>query len=281
MKSTPVVFDPDGRLVGIVCEPERRKEQKLAFLLLNSGVLPRIGPHRINVRIAHRLAEEGYLSFRIDLSGQGDSRPASGHLDYWDQSIADLRAAIDYLQATLGICRVVLIGLCSGAMNSYAVALRDERVAGLLMFDGYWYRSRWSLPVEYWKRFRAAAWSEILVKARRRFSPSSSVIEVAPIAPGLFDSDGGAANPPKKDFVAGMQCLVDRGVEICMVYSGSILDYYSYGAQFRHVFAGADFTSRIRCEYRPDIDHMFLLRETQDRMVSLVTSWIADRFTEQ
>ena len=276
MKSQPLVFGPDENLVGIVSAPDGSAAHEIGIILFNSGVLPRIGPHRLNVRLAQRLADEGHLSLRFDLAGHGDSRPASGALDYMAQSVADLRAAMDRLEAAHGIRRFALVGVCSGALSSYQVALDDPRVAGLLMFDGYWYRTAWTRPVEYWKRFRAASWPEIIARIRGRLSRVARRASASPAAPGLFDAAEGSANPPEQQFADGMQRLVDRGVAVCLVYSGSILDYYSYGAQLRHAFQGCDFVSRIRCEYRPDIDHVFLLRETQSRMADLVAGWIPE-----
>lgn len=275
MKSRPVVFGPEGNLVGIISVPDAPVSDDVGFILFNSGVLPRIGPHRLNVRLAQRLVDEGQTSFRFDLAGQGDSRAASGALDYMSQSAADLRSAMDLLESAHGIRRFALIGVCSGALSSYQVALDDPRVVGLLMFDGYWYRTAWTRPVEYWKRFRAASWPEIIARIRERLSGSTRR-PASQAAPGLFDAAEGSANPPKQQFADGMQRLVDRGVAVCLVYSGSILDYYSYGAQLRHAFPGYDFVSRVRCDYRPDIDHVFLLGETQSRMAALVASWIPE-----
>jgi len=277
MKSLAVVFGEDRNLVGIVLEPDSAPAHDVAFILFNSGVLPRVGPHRINVRIAQRLADEGRCSLRFDLSGQGDSRAAAGQENYLTQAITDIRSAMDHLESNLGIRRFALIGVCSGALSSYWAALEDARIVGVLMFDGCWYRTRWTSLIEHWKRIQVASPVELLSAAGRRLLPKNGKhAATRRAAAGLFDAEPGSATPPKAQFAQGLQRLVDRGVAVCLVYSGSIIDYYSYAAQFRHAFAGHAFLSSVRCDFRPDIDHTFLLLETQSKMLDLVAGWVPE-----
>jgi hypothetical protein len=40
-------------------------------------------------------------------------------------------------------------------VNAFQLAVVDPRVVGIMMLDGYWYRTRWTEPVRLWKRLRA------------------------------------------------------------------------------------------------------------------------------
>ena len=68
-------FGPDEQLVGILTHPEAASST--AVTILNAGVLHRIGPHRLHVLLARRLAELGFHALRLDLGGIGDSVASS------------------------------------------------------------------------------------------------------------------------------------------------------------------------------------------------------------
>lgn len=269
MTEAPQLFGPQGTLVGVLTRPERPSHDEVAFLLFNAGVIPRLGPHRINVKLARALAASGAPVLRFDLSGHGDSPPSAqsgGH----DSGVHDLKAAMDHLEATLGIRRFALVGVCSGAVNAYRASLDDERVVGLLMFDGYWYRSRWTRWVRDYKHFRALAPVPAVKAVLRSLRARWRAGPPAEPAPTMFPEN---ANPPHAEFCQGMQRLVARGATVRVVYSGSVIDYYSYGAQWRHVFGGEPWYDRVRCDFMPELDHSFVEIEGQRRFIDAVLAW--------
>src|SRR5690606_23743533 len=79
MRESAVLFGPTRSLVGVVTEPAAgsARPDAPAVLILNSGLVHRVGPKRLHVRLARRLAGLGFTCMRIDLSGIGDSRTAS------------------------------------------------------------------------------------------------------------------------------------------------------------------------------------------------------------
>ena len=272
MIETPVVFGPEHTLVGVVTLPETHDRSTVAFLMLNAGLISRLGPHRVNVRIARALAEVGQASLRFDLSGLGDSRAATTGADFQVQAVRDICSAMDFLEQAYGMQRFALIGICSGAVNAHAAALADRRVVGALMIDGHTYATRWTVPVRRWKRFRAASWREVAAKLRRRWSGGAPAGTVA-------DGDGDPvvltpATPPRAEFARQMQALVDRGVAIFFMYSGSWFEAYSYGDQFRHAFRGEKFLDAVRCDYRPDIDHTMISLQSQRKVIDAVLGWV-------
>ncbi len=272
MTETPMLFGPEAALVGVLTQPLLAENSDLAFLMFNAGVISRKGPHRINVKLARALAQTGHTSFRFDLSGHGDSRNVGSEGDLQAQAVRDLRSAMDHLAQHFGVRRFALIGICSGAVNAFAAALVDPRVTAILMFDGYWYRTRWTLPVRHWKRFRAVSWAATAAAIGRRiaslFSTSSG-----PAKPASFDAAIMLGNPPRSEFVTSMQALADRGVAVFLVYSGAVVDCYSYAGQFRDAFAGEPFVSKVRCDYRPDFDHTLIALEVQRDLIALVCDW--------
>lgn len=127
-------------LVGVLTEPQREssnngKNGKPAFILLNSGLIHRIGPNRLYVRIARNLAEKGHIVLRFDHSGIGDSLTRTDNVPYAERYGQEVREAMDWVAKHKGVDRFCLLGLCSGAMTSFDVANRDSRVIGAVLIN--------------------------------------------------------------------------------------------------------------------------------------------------
>ena len=138
MAEEAVLFGASRSLVGIVSEPvsgERRADRPPAVILLNSGLIHRVGPNRLYVRLSRLLAAQGIPSLRFDLSGIGDSATRTDKVPFKESSVQETRDAMDYLATTRGCDRFVLAGICTGAVVSYHTALADPRVVGVLMIN--------------------------------------------------------------------------------------------------------------------------------------------------
>jgi alpha-beta hydrolase superfamily lysophospholipase len=130
-------FGVGERLFGILSEPVRTGGTDLAVVVSNTGANSRVGPNRLGVTIARRLAARGHAVLRFDLGGIGDSAPAEGTLEnelYASHSIGDVRASIDALVAR-GYRRFVALGLCAGAYMSFQAGVLDERIQGLVLMN--------------------------------------------------------------------------------------------------------------------------------------------------
>lgn len=272
MKEIPVLFGPESSLLGVVCQPAAASGSGVACLMLNAGVVPRIGPHRINVKLARILAEAGIASIRFDLSGLGDSSPTRVARDFLQQAILDVRAAMDYLERVHGMHRFIIIGNCSGAVHAYWTALADQRVIGIQMFDGFCYRSKWSRLARHWQRFHAASWRKSAVALARRLAQR---VHHPLKDANIFAAQKSHAKPPRAAYCQGMQTLADRGVAVFLIFSGSIIDDYSYARQFHDAFAGHTFVDQVRCDFLPEVDHTLLALDAQRRFLGLIRDWAA------
>lgn len=279
MNEIPVLFGPESTLVGVVCQPSGTpRTQDLAFLTFNAGVVPRIGPHRFNVKLSRTMAQAGIPSLRFDLGGLGDSRPAGAQKDFLQQAIADVRAAMDYMEMHHGIRRFILIGNCSGAVHIYWTALEDPRVSAILMFDGFWYRTRWSRLARHWKRFRTGTWKGAALAVGRRVAGLLRMARKKDDNPpvDIFAADDSSGNPPRADYCRAMQSLVDRGVDVFLVFSGGVIDAYSYAGQFRDGFGKEQFFAKVRCDFLPQIDHTLLSLASQRLLINIMRDWMLD-----
>lgn len=266
-------FGPDQGMVGVLTLPDHGAQvEKTGVLLFNVGANAHYGPHRINVKLARALVRQGVPTLRFDLSGVGDSAAADGALDYREQAVADLKAAMDHAQVQAGLQRFVVVGICSGAVHAYRVAQEDARVVGVVMMDGYWYASAWTAWVRRWKRLRTASWLSVPLAAARSLLSDSRAARGDGV---MGSSDPHSANPSQDAFSGVMQHLVERGVAVYLLYSATMLDYVNYGAQLHHVFKGAAWLDRIRCELHEEFDHTLSTCAGQQRFIELLCDWLS------
>lgn len=284
MHELAVSFGPGKHLSGTLALPEDLAPGRVGFIMLNAGVVHRIGPHRFNVRLARRLAELGWPSLRFDLAGQGDSDVAPQSLPFDRQIIADLRAAMDHLGRTTGVERFVIAGICSGAHRGLAVADEDERVAGLWMLDGHAYPSPRTAAQRRWLQWQhdpigtLRTWAGWPVRrlSRRAAARRSHADGAAPM-----EVDYGRNTPSREAFAAILDKLDARGGRIFIMHSGGMLASYSYARQFHDVFGNEPFASRVRCDFHPDFDHTLSTRAAQEHVIAAIADWAGRSFGDQ
>ena len=289
MAERALQLGPDGHLVGVlsspgaVPEPANAIAARPAVLFLNAGVIHRVGPHRLHVILARRLAARGVTCLRLDLSGIGDSRSVPGALSFRQSAVADTRSAMDWLAADTGARRFVLFGLCSGADNALATAAADERVVGLVVLDPPAYATLRSRARRLVGRVRqigdaraAVAWGVELV-ARRVGARVTALIARAGRAAGsgVVDKEartGGREPPPIAAYRAQLTSLVERGVQILTVFSGAHRERYNHEDQLFELFP--ELRGRVDRAYFPAANHVFTELEDQALLASTVTAWM-------
>lgn len=268
-------FGSQRHLSATLTLPPGEQPPRMGVVLLNVGIIHRIGPHRFNAKLARALTREGLATLRMDLSGQGDSGTPDEALPYEQQAVADLQAAMDHFQRICNIEKFVIAGICSGAYHGLAAALADNRVAALWMLDGYAYptaRTRWN---RYTCLLREAplrnleSWTRKLVKRTAR-----AIKNVANRSTTHELWDLGHRAPPREVFGRDIQTLVDRGVAVCFVYSGSMHWYFNYQEQLREAFSEFNFVDRVQCEYLPQADHIATTLATQQRLIRSMADWL-------
>jgi pimeloyl-ACP methyl ester carboxylesterase len=130
-----VQFGTPPSLVGIVTSASPANRNKPGVILLNPGIVHRVGPGRIYVKIARALAAQGFTVFRFDFSGIGDSSVRLDNLRFEESSVDEACAAMSFLEATKGINRFILLGGCSGAVVSLETARSDCRAVGAILIN--------------------------------------------------------------------------------------------------------------------------------------------------
>jgi len=133
-----LLFGEDKSLVAVLTDPEPGAEGvRRGVIILNAGVLHRVGPNRVHVHLARLLAESGFVVLRFDFSGIGDSRKAEGTEPFAQRAVREACQAMDVLGQQRGVREFLVIGICAGADAGLEVCSRDPRVVGAVLIDGY------------------------------------------------------------------------------------------------------------------------------------------------
>lgn len=291
INESTLCFGHEQGLVGVLAIPNGGAAVRVGCLLLNVGVNHRIGPRRLNVKMGRRLAAAGIPSLRFDISGVGDSRASAAQNDFRQQALVDMKAALDHLQSATGLERFIVIGICSGAVNGMALAVADPRVVGLMMLDGYTFLTPAVRAERKLRRLAAfavnpairrsfAAWTDwtawlqspldpqarrrALARALGRATPRSTE------ETGILTADTTGYQP--HEFLRDMKGLVDRGVDVYLVYTASVVPV-DRGRQVIQGLGQPAFLSRVRYEHWPDVDHTSTLLAAQRHLLEAACGW--------
>lgn len=283
MKERPIVFGQDSRLVGVLTEAAGadRGTQRTACIFVNAGLVHRVGPNRLYVRLARELAALGCPSLRFDLSNRGDSAARRDGLAFLEGGLDDVRAAMEVLSRTVQAERFVLMGICSGAVTALYAATRDPRVAGAIAIDGPVYKTPGYYLRYYTRRLaKGQTWKNaltgrntigrLLARSRRHPAAPRAEDEFA----HLYDD---VAVPTREESSKALRALVDRGTKLLFIYTGS-WSIYNYENQFRDAFPELMKGGAIRVVYAPDADHTFTRLHHQERLLGIVGGWFGDVF---
>jgi hypothetical protein len=271
-----VRFGREAKLVGILSEPRAGTDavRDPMVLLVNSGILHRVGACRFHVRLARRLADEGIPALRFDFSGIGDSEVRRDDLAFEQSAVAELREAMDHLAATKNAHNFVVIGLCSGADMAFEVAKVDPRVVGLGVLDPWAYRTPRYYVNHYAPRLlRASVWAR---RIRRMLAAQPAPMPSAG-EPSLEELDLPTyvrEFPPQAHAEADLRGLIERDVKLCAIFSGGQSDHYNYQGQFADAFRSLDLRVRLLERYFPDADHIFTDLGHQQQVVDTLAGWL-------
>lgn len=297
MKEKVVMLGREQDLVGIVTEPEDIANSTLpAVLLLNAGLIHRIGPNRLYVKLARRLAQLGHLVLRFDLSGVGDSRARTDTSSVEQRILEDVSQAMDYLTEAYGTQRFISMGHCAGAFISLWAAQQYPRVLGIVLInaeggDDGWndydhkrkmsryyqnYYTRGTLTDrQKWMKlltgranyaslfrnvFRDMLWNAVsarFFKLKRRVTG----VHTAESAPQIAQMG------------TAMRALVEQRCSLLIIYSQG-----SSGLERTRLILGSDLrqlsaSGYVEMKIIPQSDHTFTLLASQENLLHVIGSW--------
>jgi len=263
-------FGRARHLVGIAGVPGAARGET-GVIVLNAGLVHRIGPFRLHVELTRQINAAGYPTLRFDLSTLGDSAATGGGQTRTQQVCADLDDAMNLLKARAGCEKFILVGLCSGAQNAHIVAATDPRVAGAVFLDGYAYPTLGHKLRHYLPRIAdPGRWARFL----RRRPSGTAATESAPTPEPVF----AVAAAPREEVIADFNGMVERGTKLYFVYSGGISDQFNHERQFRECFGKVMSHPAVTTRYLAETDHTYILTGDRARLLDGIGGWLTRNF---
>ena len=271
-----MLLGPRQSLVGVLTQPvgETVDPSRPVVVILNSGVIHRVGPNRMTVALARALAARGFASLRFDLSGIGDSEPRADGLGPHEASMADIREALDSLEAARGPLRVILAGLCSGADQSAVYAGGDARVVGMVLLDPRIPRTRRYYINHYRTRFvRARSWLNFLAGRHpvwHRLLRRTRLVSQQPAEPDPVDT------PEVRAALGGFYAAaVNAGVKVYAACTPDRESRINYREQLIEAFPEVPFGDQLTLDYFERADHTFSAESERQAVIARIVDWAA------
>ncbi len=290
MREEAVVFGSPNSLVGILTQPSgptAGQALRPAVILLNAGVTHHVGPNRLYVQMARELAAGGFLVLRFDFSGIGDSEVRADNLPPDQSVMIETRAAMDFLEASRGVERFLLAGICSGATVAFLAARADPRVAGAVLINAQGHLhgtdldvgndlrgrtvARHSWRIAFSSSFASKNWRKAI---RGNLNPWRVARSMLLAPPRLFSRRARAPGFGPDAALAQIRAVTDRSTRLLHLYSEGDegLDYFHVvlGDRAGEV-DGAAGLSRVEVIRRAN--HVFTLQWSQERLRQVVCDW--------
>lgn len=284
-----MLFGPTRSLVGILTNPaEPATGRDLpGVILLNAGIVHRVGPQRIYVKIARRLAAMGFVVLRFDFSGVGDSTVRQDNLPFEKSVVSEAQDAMNYLGAERGVARFILAGLCSGADFALHTACCDSRVVGAVLLNAQGDQLDTGDELRNYFLIRRKArnlWRGALFNYRTWWRAVTGRVEYGDIIRVLaFTFRGKFAHekravPGTSQHAANVLRVVGRGVRLLFVFSDGDagLDHLQavLGGELRQLCS----SGKVGFHVIPRSDHLFALLSNQEHLFKIVCDWARECF---
>jgi hypothetical protein len=271
-KEEPLQLGEGGRLFGILSEPVAKPvghEERPVFLLLNAGLLHRVGPSRLHVQMAREFARMGFTSLRVDLSGKGDS-PARGSMTNRESVARDFDDICAGLKSRYGSPSLALAGLCSGADNAVRLCAREPGVKGLLLLDPICF------PDPGFRR-RALAGKYLSVSPYIR--KVQQMLKPAPrTGPGEPRENGDDPMmlrdlPSLEQMRHSFALIGERKGSVLSIFTQYALKYYNAAGQLAAALQMDNYRAFCVERFWPDVEHTYKLEIHRERLLREVTTW--------
>ena len=280
-----VQFGPKRSLCGVVTRPAGQAT-RLPVIIFNTGIIHRVGHHRIYVTLSRKLAAEGHPVIRFDFGGVGDSPIQYEDMPTLDGNLASIDDVCNWVEQNLGQSRVILMGLCSGADHSIIYASKHKQVAGVVLLDPSIPRTFRFYVNDFMRRARrpkvwtnlatgqGKTWARIRrmgVRPDPRIEPEVQGDE--PFAPAELES------PEAIEFLESTyRNAIENGTELLAVFTGGHYYQHNYRRQILDALPNVDFKNQLELHYYAESDHTFTYERDRERLFTVLDNWLDRKF---
>ncbi len=285
MQEHAIAFGRDRSLVGIIAANGTRevsgKGNLTGVVLLTAGLDHHVGPNRIYVKLARRLAEMGGVVLRFGFSGTGDSGPRRDKLPVSQSVIDETQQAMDYLERLMGIKRFILIGLCSGAVPAFRVAVADSRVRGAVLLNPQTPADPTELLVEYnyyWRHalFNLRSWMRLFLLRSNYLSVWKAVGDQ--VRGRLRPNWVRSCEPPEviDEITKSFQLFQERGVRLLILSSHDELGEMYISQVFRKEYKAMKASGLLTTKMVSGAHHTLRPLVCQEELLGFVSEWVEE-----
>ena len=281
MKEEAVHFGEMKSLIGILTDPSisNGNHPKPAIILLNPGIVHRVAPGRIYVRMARALAAMGFAVLRFDFSGIGDSAVRYDNLPFDKSAVRETQDAMHFLETTRGVRRFILLGGCSGARISLQTACCDARVVGVFLINLQMTEDDFNLDhtsrsaaFYYWNfaLFNLKSWCKLLTgKADYR-----NILRVLGFQARRQFASGRNMSPEWIQLAANLRTLAERGACVTFLYAECDSRLNDLREAVGRELKQLRELGKVRVQIIPRSDHTFSSIQDQDKLLNKVCELI-------
>ncbi len=267
-------------LVSVIARPRGPSNAELpAMVILNTGIVHRVGHYRMYVTLSRMLAAGGRTIVRFDQSGLGDSGPRADRLSPLAAGLADIKEVLDALENSHGLSRFILIGLCSGADQAVLYGHTDPRVVGMIMMDPtipptpryyLYYILHRMRHLRNWINFITGR-SGLVRTASDHLLTGMSLQE--------------KSRPPSLENLRFSPYLAQcyaataaRGLKILATFT-ALSARHAYVRQILDAFPEVSAQGSLQLQYFPESDHVFSAPADRARLFRVIDSWLGRHWT--
>jgi pimeloyl-ACP methyl ester carboxylesterase len=296
MREETLVFGTHNTLTGVLTRPDGSISSYPGIILLNAGLIHRIGPNRMYVKLARALAALGFPVLRFDLSGVGDSHVRVDNLPFDRSAIDDAQQAMNHLAQHYGMSQFIMMGHCAGAVNSFRTASQDQRVIAAVLinpeggdedweefdrkrklaryYENYYTKGRMTDP-QRWVRlltgradyrsifknvFQNIIWNRV----------STTAFQLKSRVTGKSKSD---EDPAVKQTLDALASLAHRDIQLLLVYSESSTGLVRMQVLLNNQLRELKDSGKVKLTTVSGADHTFTLAGMQERLVTGILDW--------
>ena len=279
-----VRFGSENGLAGIHTVSRDSSVQVPHVVIVNAGIIHRVGPNRLYVDLARTAAALGYPVLRFDIAGLGDSDSIRNGLSLTELAQDDIRTAFDFLEQSHGAREFIVMGLCSGANYAVLASFRESRVIGTLLIDPTVTRTRRSAMLHLMRRLlHLPTWGSIVSLSHPLFRRSLGLMRTVAVARAAEGQSGERSAAESGELQLGviasmLQRSIDRGVRMMLVFTGGVNHVYNYRQQLFDLLPEVDFRDQLRLEYMPETDHTVCDGPSREKLLVFMSEWLRAAF---
>ncbi len=301
MQETIIKFGNNYSLVGILNASVANNHitKDICVILLNAGLIHKVGPNNLHVKIARALAINNVASFRFDFSGLGDSEKLGNNNNSEEVKFSEIKMAMDLIHTKSGINKFILFGICTGAEDAFFTALIDDRVVGIIPVDGIYQKREDLIKIEqiasikcsirYYKKnmFNLNRWLKIIFGKSNVLSKKNFKIAFylgKAVLKRFCQKIFSVNNLPQREVaneefnIDNWLLLFNRGVYLYLLFSEGSEMTDIFNLTISRQLQNSEHNNILKLDIIKDVDHTFTCLWSQELLIKLICNWVNNNF---